>query len=36
MTALVFTVLNAGLLSVRIGAENRALRQLGGEQPALR
>jgi methyltransferase len=36
MTALVFTVLNAGLLSVRVGAENRALRQLGGEQPALR
>jgi methyltransferase len=36
MTALVFTVLNAGLLSVRIGAENRALGQLGGDRPALR
>jgi methyltransferase len=36
MTALTFTVLNAGLLSVRINAENRALRQLGGEQPVLR
>ena len=28
ITALVFTVLNAGLLSVRIGAENTALRTL--------
>ncbi len=35
MTALAFTVLNAGLLSVRIGAENRALRQLTTEHPAL-
>jgi methyltransferase len=37
MTALVFTVLNALLLRVRIGAENDALRQLGRpEQPVPR
>ena len=29
ITALVFTVLNAGLLRVRIGVENRALAELG-------
>jgi len=32
MTAVVFTVLNAGLLSVRINAENEALRNLAGRE----
>jgi methyltransferase len=36
MTAAAFTVLNAALLSVRIRAENRALRQLHAPPPALR
>jgi methyltransferase len=36
MTALAFTVLNAGLLSLRISTENRALGQLVPEQPAQR
>jgi methyltransferase len=36
MTAAAFTVLNAALLSVRIRAENRALRQLHAPPPAPR